>query len=542
MSGPDDTGPDGGATSATRRDALRGLAAVGAAATLAGCSAEAIPGNEPGTHLRYSTVLPPASLDPIEVVDPWSMGAANAVFQRLYTYDADLNPVPVLADGPPSVSDDGRRYRVRLVDGARFQDGTRVSAADVKYSFEAPVAEETRPLWLTNAIAEVRTPDRSTVEFRLAYPYPAFRHSLTRPVVPRSVREGNPERFGTAPDATVGSGPYEPHLIKPGKYAELRSWEGYWTGTTPPIDRLRLINTHAGLARTMALKTGQSDVVERVQPDFWDATKRIPSACVVRTPSYHSFFVGFNCSSGPTEDPRVRRAVDYLLSMDAFVEHVVGPAGTPQHSPLPDRLAAEWGLPLEEWTGLRTRKNVAEARALFAEAEVGSWTPTVAVPHNDKLREKLAEALVRGLTEAGFTKARVRKYHWRHFRERVTSGNEGDYNLYVGSWAGFPDPDAFLYPLFHQRMEGITNGVYYRNPDVMDAIERARRTRDRPTRRRLYERAITTLLEERVHLPAFTLHNSFGVKERVEGFEPHPLAQFNPQLVAGERAVSIRDG
>jgi len=89
-------------------------------------------------------------------------------------------------------------------------------------------------------------------------------------------------------------------------------------------------------------------------------------------------------------------------------------------------------------------------------------------------------------------------------------------------------------------MEGLTNGTYYRNPDVMDWIDRARETRDRKKRRDLYEKAITTVLEDRVHLPAFTLHNSFGVKDRVEGFRPHPLAQVNPQLVAGEGRVSIR--
>ena len=134
----------------------------------------------------------------------------------------------------------------------------------------------------------------------------------------------------------------------------------------------------------------------------------------------------------------------------------------------------------------------------------------------------------------------MKKYHWSEFRETVTSGNESEYSMCVGSWAGFPDPDTFLYPLFHQRMEGLTNGVYYRSSDVMGAITRARRTRERTERRSLYQTAITTLLEDRVHLPAFTLYTTFGVKARVEGFRPHPLAQMNPQLLGGGEPLSIR--
>jgi peptide/nickel transport system substrate-binding protein len=389
-------------------------------------------------------------------------------------------------------------------------------------------------------VSEVKTPDASTVEFHLHHPYPAFRHSLTQSIVPKSVRDENPDRFGKAPDATVGSGPYEPHLVKSGKYASLRSWDDYWAEPKPAVDRLQVINTHAGLARTTALKTGQSDVVERIEPKLWQATKQIPSAEVTKVPSYNSFFVGFNCSSGPTADPTVREAVDYLLSMDSFAKHIVEPVGERQHSPLPGRLAREWDMPLEEWKGMGARKNLDEAKALFEEAGVKSWTPKVAVPHNDKMRSKLAQGLVRGLSSVGFTKARVKKHHWSEFREHVTSGNDSEYNMYIGSWAGHPDPDSFLYPLFHQRMEGLTNGTYYRNPEVMDAIERARETRAREERKRLYERAITTILEERPHIPAFTLHNSFGVKDRVEGFQPHPLAQMNPQLLTGQGPVSIR--
>ena len=534
-----DSDADAGDSTATRRTVLEGLAGAAGLSALAGCSSEAVPGNDAGETLRYAQVLPPLQLDPVALDDPWTGQSAGMTFQALYTYDRELNLVPELAAGPPEVGGDGTTYTVSLAEGATFQDGSPVLAEDVKYSYEAPVEEETPPLWQVNMISEIGVPDERTVVFRLAHPYPAFGHSLTRGVVPKHVREENPDVFGT--EVVVGSGPYEPRIVKPGSYAVFDAWPEFWGAPEPGVGTVKTIGNHAGFARTMALKTGQSDIVERVQPDFWRATDRFAGADVVSTRSFNSHFVGFNCNDEPTADPKVREAVDYVLSMDDFVEQVVRPAGRRQVSPLPDRLAKEWGFPLDEWRGVARKRSRRKAKALFEEADVSGWDPVIAVPHDDMLRQKLGTELATGLSRVGFRRARIKKYHWREFRETVTSGNVDDYSMYVGSWAGFDDPDTFLYPLFHRSMEGLTNGTYYRNPDLMEKIAAARKTTNRERRRRLYESVITTLLEERVHIPAYTLDNSFGVKEYVSGFEPHPLAQINPRLVSRDGAVSVEN-
>ncbi|MFC6826773.1 ABC transporter substrate-binding protein [Halopelagius fulvigenes] len=526
-----------------RRDALRGIA-VAAGTALSGCSAEAVPGNDSGEQLRYSMVLPPITLDPIEMTDAWSAKAANLVFQGLYAYDRGMNRVPVLAAGEPTVSDDGKTYTVSLAEGATFQDGTDVTAEDVKYTYEAPIAEESPNAWQVEMLESIETPDERTVRFELSHPYPAFEYALTRKVVPKSVREQNATMFGKRPDSTVGSGPYRPKVFKRGKYVYLNRWHDFWGDGGAKIERVKLINTHAGLARSMALKTGQSDIAERIQPKLWKATRKMPSVSIVQRPSFSSYFLAFNCGTEPTADPKVREAIDYLVSMDKFVEHIVGEGGERQPSPLPNRLAKAWNFPLDEWRAIPHDKNAEKAKVLFEEAGVKNWSPKIVVPHNDKMREKLANAVAHGLKNAGFRRARVVKHHWKKFRETVTSGNKTEYEMYVGSWAGGPDPDTYLYPLFHWSQEDATNGTFYHEESVMENIRRARRTRKREKRRTLYEEAITTLLEDRVHLPAFTLDNSFGVKRHVRDFEVHPMAQYNPSLLGGrggDGPVRLRD-
>jgi peptide/nickel transport system substrate-binding protein len=84
----------------------------------------------------------------------------------------------------------------------------------------------------------------------------------------------------------------------------------------------------------------------------------------------------------------------------------------------------------------------------------------------------------------------------------------------------------------------VTNFTFYQNETVMNQLRRARETDDHGTRRRLYEAAISTLLQDRVHLPAFTLHNTFGVAEDLRGFSPHPVAPVNPRFMSPDGAVS----
>ena len=532
----------------TRRDVLGGLSALGTTA-LAGCSSVDLTaaGGAGLADVRVAQVLSPTSLDPLTHNGVPSEQVASQVFQGLYTYGNGMDLVPELAAGEPRMEEGGRTYTVQLVDDARFQNGKPVTAEDVKYSFEEPLKTKPegswdRPVplneWEVDMIERVRTPDDRTVVFELSYPYPAFDHVLTRLVVPKTVRERDLDAFARDP---IGSGPFEVDLFKPGKYAILSRWEGYWDTPKPRVEEVKFIPVFSGLTRTMSLWTNQNQITETVEPKFWHVTKGFPNTRVSATDSFWYYYLGFNCNEGPTTDPRVRKAVDYCVDMDEMVEHMIAPAGRRQYSPLPRRLAEAWNMPLEEWEEIPKKKDIPRAKELFDEAGVEHWAPKIAVPatksSGDELREKMAEAVVEGLGSATFLQATVDKYPWPVFQEKVLKG--AGYDMFVGDWVGFPDPDSFTYPLFHEDNEGETNGVFYTNEEVMDQILAARKTATHERRKALYESAITTVLEDRVHLPLYMLRNSFGLSERVQGFEPHPMTTINPRFVSHENAIRL---
>lgn len=320
---------------ATRRDLLKGLGSIAGAGALAGCST-VFPGDgdDGPQSLRVALPLAPLSLDPIDVDDPWTAQVIDRVFEGLYAYDQSMELVPVLAKGEPTRTEGGGgrqtagnatgtggsrerggpTYVVELHD-ARFQNGEPVTARDVAYTYGALETADSPGSWLTSMLADVSATGERTVALSLAHPYPmaAFEYVLTHPIVPKSARKGNERQF--ARENPVGSGPFEAEEFSPNSYARLVAWPKYWRDVSLGVAQATFVQDHSGLARTMGLKTGQSNVAQRIEPKFWSATKTMPNAEVARAESYHSVFVGFNCNDGPMTDPRTREGVDLVFDM-----------------------------------------------------------------------------------------------------------------------------------------------------------------------------------------------------------------------------------
>ena len=92
----------------------------------------------PRDVLKVNLASEPAKVDP--ALNSSVDGACLDVnlFAGLYTYDADGNLQPDLADpaNPYEVSDDGLVYTFHLLDGLKWSDGTDVTAKDFEYAWK----------------------------------------------------------------------------------------------------------------------------------------------------------------------------------------------------------------------------------------------------------------------------------------------------------------------------------------------------------------------------------------------------------------------
>ena len=200
-----------------------------------------------------------------------------------------------------------------------------------------------------------------------------------------------------------------------------------------------------------------------------------------------------------------------------------------QHSPLPRPVAETWDMPRDEWKDVGHGKDLDRTAALLEDAGVPRDYNWWFIAPPDDQRERMAVVAAEGLRAAGWENVTVRRLDWGPFLETYVSGDEADYNVYALGWDGSPDPDTFTYYLLARTPDvlGVTNGTFYgadggNGEDVSSALVRARRTADRPKRKRLYGDAITTVLEDRVHIPVYNGGRSHAVADHVDGFDVHP--------------------
>ncbi|MFW5918921.1 MAG: ABC transporter substrate-binding protein, partial [Halanaeroarchaeum sp.] len=485
--------------------------------------------------LRMALVKSMIDMDPFVANDVPSTMVIDRVVEGLYSYDEELGIVPNMADGEPEVNDDGTEYTVTLKDDPRptFHNGEEVTPEDVKYSFFAPVEEETENASELNMVESIDTPDDRTIVFNLEYPYGAFMTALTWYVAPEDVREEDKDAFNTG-DALVGSGPFEFDSWQEGDHATVVRNDDYWGEPKARLNEVRFVPVEEPTTRITTLQNKENDIVEEIPPKMYSTVENMDKAEIQEVPGIGYFYLAFNCKEGPTTDPLVREAVDYVFDMDAAVENYVEPTGLRQYAPTPLPVSEEWEFPLDEWEQIPHGKDIDEAKALFDEADVPSdYEWTIIVPPDDK-REQIGVSVSNGLKEAGFDNVEVQRLDWGAMLDKYTSGDEDDFNMYTMGWSGTPDPDAFTYYMFGRTDDtlGVTNGTYFGDQDeenkaAAEKFEEARRSADKDERRELYIEGITRVLEQRAHLPSYNLKNSYGVRNYVKDFHEHAVDGFH---------------
>ncbi|MGE5808652.1 MAG: ABC transporter substrate-binding protein, partial [Nitrospirota bacterium] len=252
---------------------LQFLAALLILASAVGCH-RTDEGRLPGyLYLRLNNN--PTTLDPALITDVQGGGIAAKLFNGLVRFSENLDIVPDLARSW-QLSADQMTYTFRLRPDVLFSNGRRVTARDVKYSFERVLIPQTKaPLtWVldkiegandviagkTTDLTGVRVVNDYTLTIRLVKPFGPFLSLLamtTAYVVPREDVERLGGDFGTRP---VGSGPYTLHEWKHGQHVVLAAREDYFEGR-PKLNGIYYRIIPEDLTAVMEFETGRLDVL-----------------------------------------------------------------------------------------------------------------------------------------------------------------------------------------------------------------------------------------------------------------------------------------
>lgn len=171
---------------------------------------------------------PVQSLDPATAVDQTSITLLANMTEGLYRLDEKNQPQPAFAAGQPKVTNNGKTYTIVIRDGAKWSDGTQITASDFVAAWQRLVDPKTASsnVELFSAIKNakeiasgkqakdtlaVKSIGEKTLEIELVEPTPYFTDllSLTAyyPVQQKAIKEYGKD-YGTSKKAIVTNGAF----------------------------------------------------------------------------------------------------------------------------------------------------------------------------------------------------------------------------------------------------------------------------------------------------------------------------------------------
>lgn len=306
--------------------------------------------------LRYVTGAAVNTLDPNV---PGSTREAFAV--SLSTYDRlvsfgrkqlngkwvfDLDKITGELAESYEVSPDLMKITFHLRKDAKFQDGTPVTADDVKWSLDravtAPVLGKAQLLTgsLTSA-DQFKVVDPLTFEVTLPKPdklalpnlatvYPIIINSK---VAKANATAEDPWAIAWLKEHTAGSGAYVIESFKPGEQVIMKRNEAWNRGTPDKsafFKRVIVQTVPEPATRANLVERGDADITVDLQASDVQSLEGKGTLKVISTPQYNSVtFISMNNTIPPFDNVNVRRAIAYALPYDDMFKAALFGRGTP---------------------------------------------------------------------------------------------------------------------------------------------------------------------------------------------------------------------
>lgn len=456
-------------------------------------------GNDPGT------------LDPPRISDTYGRSVAEQIFDGLVQFDQTLTVSPALARFWKA-SRDGLTWTFNLRQGVRFHHGRELTSEDVVYSLtrlldprlRSGAAEQFAVIRGAREFREgkvsrvegLRAIDRYTVEVSLTEAFTPFVSVLAvghAKIVPKDLAEAQGEAFGTQP---VGTGPYKFSHWERGKEIALVA-NGDYFGGAPQLARVLYRIFPGESSDQICREFEQGNLEESPVPPVCRGKVGDSRYLHVQRPTFSVRFYGFNTRFKPLSDERIRMAITHALDRERILQEIFAGRFQAARSILPP------GMPGHNPSIKTPPHDLARARALLRAAGYpeGKGIPVIPIwssVRSPRIESELA-AIKTQLHAIGIHAETNFETDWPVFSKRLV---EGRLPMFLYAWhAELPDPDSFLFQLFHSKSPRNPTG--YANPVVDALLVQARREKDILRRKEIYQRAEPLILEDAPVIPVW---------------------------------------
>lgn len=483
--------------------------------------AAAVPGAKSGGTMEVLQRDSYAHLDPAQIYVSDEMSLAQLIHRGLTGYKATGNDgsthevVGDLATDSGTTTDGGKTWKYTLKDGIKFQDGSPITAEDVRHTIErlfAPFVNQ-GPTYIQQWLADsagagyrnllkggpyngkhlpdsvLSTPDDKTIVFHFKTAHPDLPYALAMAGYSVVSEKGDTkEKYDKAPLAT---GPYEVKSFKSGKSMVLVK-NPDWDPKTDPL-RHQYVNefdftfnqqfetsTKALLADSGADRTGVSFNNQVDAGNLSDVLKN--PELKSRTVSGYQPYVGqmnINMSHPALKDKTVREAIAYALPVTPFVRAFGGTDAMEVAGGLISPTVSGYDASFDPWGKKKQPAgDPAKARALLKKAGKLGMKLTFGYINTPE-GQQYSTAMAAGLKKAGFDVQR-QEIPAETYYDQV-SKLDNNYDIFHTAWgADWPSASTVIPPLYDGRLiaDGAQNYSQVNDPKINSEIDRINKITD----------------------------------------------------------------
>jgi ABC-type transport system substrate-binding protein len=421
----------------------------------------------------------------------------------------------------------GLRYRFRLRPGIRFHDGRRVTARDVRYSFERLLGgSESDRRWalapISGAKAVLKGEASALEGFHIVSPN-EFTIELERPIsffpvlisdlVASIVPEGTVHFGNSWKDGAVGTGPFRAVGFETGQRLELERNPHYWREGFPKSEGIVFrFGVQPDEMRSEFL-AGRYSVASDLLPRDAEALRQDKryAAGYKESPRLSTYFIAFNIHRAAFGDPDVRRGIRQAIDVGALVRRTLGrlaipasgliPPGLLGHAPAMERRSdtTRRPLPVQQSSDKTMSRESVEVAALVHPSFTGEYV-----------------ALIKDLNEIfremGFL---IRPIN-RTMAEYVEMRKKREVDVVIGRWASdYPDADTFVHGAINSQ-EGFV-GPFCGTPEIDQLGARGRAELDPRVRHSIYRQVEEIIARDALLIPLFHEQVYRFIQPDVEG-------------------------
>ncbi len=506
------------------------------------------PSNVKGGVLRMANEGDWDSLDPADDYYGYGWNFARLYGRSLVTFQAapgaaGAKLVPDLATSLGTPSDGAKTWTYHLKPGLKYEDGTTITSADVKYAVERSLDKTVfpdGPTYLNDflvgasnyspykdksagGLASIQTPDANTIVFHLNQPFSGFDYFAMLPAtipVPKAKDTGSKYK-----DHVISSGPYMFTTNNLGKNFVLKR-NPNWSAATDPIRKALPDEID------VALNVNSDDIDNRLLAGDLDVAvtglglgaaaqgkvladptlkANADAATLART-----WYTSINGNVAPFNNIHCRQAVEYAADRVSLQRAWGGPiaGGDIATGLMPPVIPGQKTYNLYPAGSGNTGDLAAAKTQLQQCGQPNGFTTSLSYRVERPKEKAAAESLQQSLARVGI-KLTLKPYtqdnYFSLYAGKPAFAQSNDLGLMQNGWgADWPDGFGFLSQIVDSRVIRATGGatnLSVRDPAIDAMIDQALKTTDQTQREQIWNNVDQATLKDAYVLPNVWAHS-----------------------------------